>query len=321
MGLAPLVQRQIPFETEHDRHAWSQASGHWRRVKIRYQAWRPSWGQHPGRVAFEGLVQAAVTGLIAIGGFYVAGADTDLDTLTAQQRQWIGLAGLVVAVLASAACLFALLRVILGVSDLFPRRTVDGEVVRRRQFQSWHRLPRIMQWVIFSGRDRSGISRDQQRRRKYHLAVDPGNVDTITAYTVTEAIYRKVPQGARVRLKVSPRLGYVSDVEILEPPRASAADEAGSLHPLAEQAIDKTAATVSGAMGGVFEQISSMTDEDGVPMLDQVDDEGVTLRARMVEGQDQLDRLRADPRLSRSPLFGKLLDALDPDKGSPPTDT
>jgi hypothetical protein len=321
MGLAPLVQRQIPFETEHDRNAWSQASGHWRRVKIRYQAWRPSGGQHPGRVAFEGLIQAAVTGLIAVGGFYVAGADTDLDTLTAQQRQWIGLAGLVVAVLASAACLFALLRVILGVSDLFARRTIDGEVVRRRQFQSWHRLPKIMQWIIFSGRDESGISRDQQRRRKYHLAVDPGNVDTITAYTVTESIYRKVPQGARVRLKVSPRLGYVSDVEILEPPRTSAADEGGSRHPLAEEAIDKTAATVSGAMGGVFEQISSMTDEDGVPMLDQVDEDGVTLRARMVEGQDQLDRLRADPRLASSPLFGKLLDSLDPDKGPPPTET
>jgi hypothetical protein len=78
---------------------------------------------------------------------------------------------------------------------------------------------------------------------------------------------------------------------------------------------------VSGAMGGVFEQISSMTDEDGVPMLDQVDEDGVTLRARMVEGQDQLDRLRADPRLASSPLFGKLLDSLDPDKGPPPTET
>ena len=25
MGLAQKVQRQIPFETEHDRHAWSRA--------------------------------------------------------------------------------------------------------------------------------------------------------------------------------------------------------------------------------------------------------------------------------------------------------
>ena len=321
MGLAPVVQRQIPFETEHDRHAWSQASGHWRRIRIRYQAWRPSWGEHPGRVAFEGLIQAAVTGLLAAGGFYVAGADTDLETLTAQQRQWIGLAGLVVAVLASAACLFAVIRLLLGVSDLFPRRTVEGEVVRRRDFQSWHRLPKIVQWIAFSGRDEAGISRDQQRRRKYHLAVDPGNVDTITAYTVKETIYRQVPQGARVRMRVSPRLGYVSAVDVLEPPRASAADEGGSLHPLAEEAIDKTAATVSGAMSGALEQISSMTDEDGKPMLDHVDEGGVTLRERMVEGQDQLDRLRADPRFASSPLFAKLFDALDPDKGPPTTET
>ncbi|RLE25875.1 MAG: hypothetical protein DRJ50_02105, partial [Actinobacteria bacterium] len=284
MGLAPLVQRQIPFETEHDRHAWSRSSGHWRRVKIRYQAWRPSWGQHPGRVAFDGLIQAAVSGLFAYAGFYVASADTDLDTLTAQQRQWVGLAGLVVAVVASAACLLALLRVVLGVSDLFSRRTVEGEVVRRREFKSWHRLPKVLQWVAFSGRGQNGLSREQQRRRKFHVAIDPGDDDTITAYTVKEAIYRQVPQGARVRVQVSPRLGYVAAVELLEPPRASAADEAGSLHPLAEEAVDKSVATMSGALGGALEQISSMTDEDGEPVLDHVDDEGVTLRERMVEG-------------------------------------
>ncbi len=317
MGLAPLVQRQIPFETEHDRHAWSQASGHWRRVKIRYQAWRPNWGQHPGRVAFEGLIQAVVTGLLAAAGFYVASADTDLDTLTAQQRQWIGLAGLVVAVLASVACLLALLRFVLGVSDLFARRTVEGEVVRRREFKSWHRLPKVVQWIAFSGRGQNGLSREHQRRRRYHLAIDPGDTDTLTAYTVNEAIYRQVQQGARVRVRVSPRLGYVSDVEVLQRPRGSAADEAGSLHPLAEEAVDKTAATVAGAMSGAFEKISSMTDEDGEPVLDHVDDEGVTLRERMVQGQDQLDRLRTDPRFTNSPILGKLLDALDQREAPP----
>jgi hypothetical protein len=312
MGLAPLVQRQIPFETEHDRHAWSRASGHWRRVKIRYQAWRPSWGQHPGRVAFEGLIQAAMTGLIAFAGYYVASADTDLDTLTAQQRQWVGLAGMVVAVVASAACIFAIIRVVLGVSDLFSRLTVEGEVVRRRQFQSWHRLPKVLQWIAFSGRDQNGLSRDHQRRRKYHLAIDPGDVETLTAYTVKEEFYRQAPQGSRVRVKVSPRLGYVASVELLSAPRASAADESGSLHPLAAEAVDSTVATMSGAMDGALEQISSMTDEDGKPVLDHVDDDGVTLRQRMVEGQDQLDQLRADPRLAKSPIFAKIFDALDP---------
>lgn len=321
MGLAPLVQRQIPFETEHDRHAWSQASGHWRRVKIRYQAWRPSWGQHPGRVAFEGLIQTAVTGVIVYAGFYVASADTDLDTLTAQQRQWVGLAGLVVAVMASAACVFAILRVVLGASDLFVRRTTEGEVVRRREFQAWHRLPKVLQLIAFSGRDQHGLSRDQQRRRKYHLAIDPGDTETLTAYTVNEAIYRQVQQGARVRVRVSPRLGYVSDVEVLQPPRGSAAEEAGSIHPLAEEAVDKTTATVAGAMTGVFEQISSMTDEDGEPVLDHVDDEGVTLRERMVQGQDQLDRLRADPRFTNSPILGKLLDALEQRETPPGSET
>jgi len=53
-----------------------------------------------------------------------------------------------------------------------------------------------------------------------------------------------------------------------------------------------------------------MTDESGRPLLDQVDDEGVTLRERLSESQGQLDRMRSDPRLADSPLAG-IFDAIE----------
>jgi hypothetical protein len=319
LGLAPRVQRELPFETEHDRHAWSLASGQWRRVKVRYQALVPSWGEHPGSVAFAGLVQSVVFGALTVLGFHAAGGDLDLDGLTDDQRRWIGLGGLVLAIVAAAATLFAALRLLLGLSDLFPRRTVEGELVRRRELATGHRLPKVLQWAIWSGRDELGRERDHGRRRHRYLAVDPGDVDRIVAYRVKPEIYRQVEQGARVRLRVSPRLGYVAGVEVLAPPRPAALGEPGAAHPLVAEAIDKVAGAVdqridaaTGGRGiaGMLEQFESMTDEQGRPILDATDEDGVSARDHLARSRAELERLRSDPRVAGTPLLGQILDTL-----------
>ena len=321
MGLAPVVQRQLPFETEHDRHAWSRATGRWRRVKIRYQALRPGWGQHPGRVAFTGLVQALVFGVFAYFGFYIARAESELDGLDDQQRKWVGLVGLIVAIGCSVLVVSAIIRVVIGVADLFPRRTIEGEVVRRRTYKSLHRLPRVLQWMIYSGRDQHGMDRDMNRRTKYHLAIDDGTDDRIVAYSVESDIYGLAPQGARVRVKVSPLLGYVSQLEVTAPPPRSAASEPGVLHPLVEETTTAAVGTAAGKLGEALTAAESMTDESGQPLLDQTDDEGVSLRERLAQSGEQLDRMRSDPRIANSPLAG-IFDALggalggDPDDGA-----
>ncbi|HSL59332.1 MAG TPA: hypothetical protein VK866_15905 [Acidimicrobiales bacterium] len=324
MGLAPLVQRQLPFETEHDRHAWSLASGHWRRIKVSYRAPRPSWGDKPLSVAFRGLVQAVVTGFLAVAALTVSGSDEILDQLTADQRRGVGLAALVVAILAAGAFIIAVIRFLLGVSDLFASRTVEGEVVRRRAFQEGHRLPKVVQWLWYSQRDSSGVRRDQHRATRYHLAIDPGDVDLVRAFRVTRAIHDQVQQGARVRAQVTPRLGYVKAIETLAPPRASAASEPGVLHPLAAEAVDRTTQAVtdrlgaSGGIAGAFSRLEAMTDEQGRSVLDQTDDDGVSLRERMAESQGRLDEVMADPRVASNPLLGSILGAI---AGSPPPPT
>ena len=318
LGLAPVVQREIPFETEHDRHAWSRASGNWRRVKIRYQAFRPAWGQHPGAVVFTGLIRAVIFGAIAYFGWVVAGSDmSDLDTLSTDQQRWIGLGGLVVAVLAAAAALYGVVYVVLGALDLFPRRTVEGEVIRRRTFESGHRLPIVVQWAMWSGRDEHGMDRDHNRKTRHHLAVDPGDVDLVVAYTVKPGVYGAAPQGSRVRVRVSPLLGYVSSLEMLSPPPRSAAHETAAPHQLVDETVTAATDAAADRMAQAMGALDGMTDEQGRPLLDQTDDDGVTLRQRLDENASQLDRLRNDPRVAANPVFGKIIDTFS-DLATPP---
>jgi hypothetical protein len=288
-------------------------------VKVRYQALVPSWGEHPGSVAFAGLVQTIVFGALTVLGFYAAGGDLDLDGLTDDQRRWIGLGGLALAIVAAAATLFAVLRLLLGLADLFPRRTVEGELVRRRELATGHRLPKVLQWAIWSGRDELGRQRDHGRRRHRYLAVDPGDVDRIVAYRVKPDIYRQVEQGARIRLRVSPRLGYVAGVEVLAPPRPAALGEPGAAHPLVAEAIDKVtgavdqridAATGGRGIAGMLEQFETMTDEQGRPVLDATDEDGVSARDHLARSRAELERLRRDPRVAGTPLLGQILDTL-----------
>lgn len=306
MGLAPVVQRQLPFETEHDRHAWSRATGRWRRVKVRYQSYRPGWGQHPGKVALTGLIQAFVYGAIAYFALAVARSESQLDTLDDEQRRWVSLGATIVAIVAGLAAAYALLKVVLGVADLIPRRTIEGEVVRRRTFRTGHRLPKLLQWAMWSGRDESGLSRDRQRRTRHHLAVDDGSDDRVLAREVRPEIAKQAPQGARVRIRVSPLLGYVSSIEVLSPPARSAASEAGVAHPLVEETATAAGAKLASGLDGALAQAASMTGEDGRPLLEQIDDEGVALEQRLSASRSQLDQLRNDPRIASSPLAGFL---------------
>jgi len=306
MGLAPEVQRQLPFETEHDRHAWSRATGRWRRVKIRYQSFRPGWGEHPGRVAFGGAIQAAVYGVVSYLALTAARSETRLDALDGDQRRWVSLGATIITIVAGVAALYALIKVVIGIADLFPRRTLEGEVVRNRTYRSGHRLPKVLQWAIWSGRDEHGLDRDRQRRVRHHLAVDDGNDDQILAYEVRHTIRNEAPQGSRVRLRVSPLLGYVSKVELLAPPPRSAASEPGVPHALVDDALATAGSAMASGLDDVLARGAEITDDEGRSILEQTDDDGVTLGERLREGSEQLDRLRNDPRVASSPLAGFL---------------
>ncbi len=312
MGLAPVVQRQLPFETEHDRHAWSRATGEWRRVKVRYLAFVPGWGQHPVRLAFEGLLQGAIAGALAYGAMLVAGADLDIEPITDEQRRWIGLAALIVAVFAAALCLLSLVKLALGASDLFARRTIEGEVVRARTLRTGHRLPKAVRWMAWSGTDDSGRSRDHDGKTRHYIAIDEGDDDRIVAHAVRPEFAGQAPQGSRVRVIVTPRIGYMRSIELVAPPRASVASAPTVGHELADETVSSVGRTLAGSISGAFAGLEHATDEHGRPVLDQTDESGVTLREHLAESRSGLDELRHDQRIANSPIAGLLDSFLSP---------
>ncbi|MDH3754726.1 MAG: DUF2207 domain-containing protein [Acidimicrobiia bacterium] len=227
MGLAPVVQRQLPFDTEHDRHAWSRASGGWRRVTVCYRAWRPGWGRNPWSVAFTGLGQGAIAGLIGYWGLRFAREAVDVSDLPEGAQTWLPVIGLAVAVLALPILLWSAAKVVMGVLDIVPRSTIEGELVRKREFVSGHRLPRALQRIMSSGGDGHGMSRDHDRRTRWHVAIDDGRSDRIVAHQVRRELFAGVRQGGRVRATFSPLLGYVVGLEQLTPPPGSEAPVPG----------------------------------------------------------------------------------------------
>lgn len=313
LGLAPVVLRQLPFETEHDRQAWSHATGQWRRVKVRYLALRPAWGQAPWSTALGGLIQAAVMGFFAVIAFMVADDEFDLSSLPDSSQRTIRLAALAVSAVAAIGAAFAALKVVLGVADLFRRRVVEGEVVRRRKLRTGHRLPKVVQWLIWSRRDQNGLRRDHRRRTRYHVAVDDGTRDSIVAHQVRSKIFAQAPQGSRVRMKVSPLLGYVSEIEMLSPPPRS--NEAPVAHELVEDLTGKAGAAI-GAVVGRLADVGEHDPEVHDAMqkaLDERDEEGRTQRERLDEARRQMQRMGGSTAIGDSAggsLIGGLLGGL-----------
>ncbi|MEZ5247171.1 MAG: DUF2207 domain-containing protein [Acidimicrobiales bacterium] len=293
MGLAPVVQRQLPFETEHDRHAWSLATGRWRRVKIRYVSLRPGWGEPPWWVAIGGAVQTALLGVVVWVGLSLAREDFDLGDLPDGAQTWLPVAGTVAAAIAAVVIVWTAAKAVLGVLDLFPRREIEGVLVRRREYRTGHRLPKVVQWAIWSGRDSGGISRDQRRRRRYMLAIDDGTDERIVAYRCRRSVFDAVQQGATVKAKVTPRLGYVASIEQRRAPLTGG--EPAVVHELVEDMTGRATAAAGAFAAQVaerFGQLEHMTDEDGRPVLDRRDENGRSMREALTGAQEQLRGLQ-----------------------------
>lgn len=287
LGLARRVRRQIPFDSEHDKHAWSRATGQWRRVDVRYRTLRPGWGRHPLLVVFTGLLTAGIFGLLAWAAWNVADGAweqhyTDYVEFTPEQEGWINLGAIAVVVLAVTVAAHATLRLLCGCADVFRRRTVEGELVRARQF---------------GGGDDSEPS--------YHLAVDPATeqagrsaaIDRILAYRVRRSIYYEVSQGARVRVVVSPLLGYVTSIETLVPAPAHTRDDptsatAEAIGTWVETAGNSWSTAVGGIVAGYLaKQQASLSPAQ----LDTVGPDGKTLRQRLAESQAQVGTALGQP--------------------------
>lgn len=180
---------------------------------------RPWWGVPPGALIVRGVVGAIVFGVIAYYAHRFRSDELDLsETGLEVSRDTIDLVALGVGVAALLGILYKLVQVAVGVFDLFVRRSVEGTLVQAQVRRTGDFLPGLVQMFWFRSRDNTGMNRSVRRRTRYEvvLATSRGT----KSWNVRFKEFSKVGErsGGRLRLKVSPLLGYVSRIEVLDTP-------------------------------------------------------------------------------------------------------
>jgi hypothetical protein len=205
LGLAPIAVESLPLGTEDDHHAWSSVGGRWRRVEVRYPRWRPGWGRHPLMAVLTGLMWTALAVLALRGLVEVAGSDGFGE---ASAERWVDRGAAALAVIALGVATYSLAGALCGVADLFRSVEVTGVVLRRRtRGRTSPRAPRFVRWLA----DRDAP--DDPPKVRWYLGVDTGEAPTVAAWSVPIGTFDRVGQGARVRVSVTPLLGYVRSIE------------------------------------------------------------------------------------------------------------
>jgi predicted membrane protein DUF2207 len=208
LGLAERAADELPVVPEDDRLAWSNATGEWHVVRVRYP-FRPGYGRHPALMLGVGVVVGA--GLIALQRLLldIARGERFLSVLDdfPDQIELIQDIALVAAAIVVVPLLWMGWLVVAGAFDLFSTVDRQGVVVRARRPQRVVPFPRLLR--PFARRDRFSL----------FIAVDDGRSDRVSAWLSNERT--AVPQGARARVKATPVLGYVRRSEPIGTTRAS----------------------------------------------------------------------------------------------------
>jgi hypothetical protein len=200
-GLAERATAELPVVPEDDRTAWSNATGPWHVVTVRY-SFRPGFGRHPAVVLIAGLVLGAGVVLLQRLLLDIASGYAFADFIDDNFADQAGIIHDVALGLAAALLLpllWMLWLVVAGAFDLFATIERRGLVVRARRPQ------RVVPYSWLLG--------PLARRDRYSLfvAVDDGRSDRISAWLANERT--AVPQGARARVRATPLLGYVRSAE------------------------------------------------------------------------------------------------------------
>lgn len=196
MGLAESASYEVPVVPEDSHRAWSDATGAWRVVRVRYPI-RPAYGRHPGFVLLLGAAVGIGVWLLQRFLLDVARGDA-LETLAEDfpdQADLIQDVGLVLAAILTLPLVFAAWMVLAGLIDSVLSVERRGLVVRARRPERIVPLPGLL--GRFFRRERFSL----------YVAVDDGSSPIVTAWLANERT--AVPQGARARVVASPILGYI----------------------------------------------------------------------------------------------------------------
>ena len=176
LGLAERAADELPIVPEDDRLAWSNATGEWHVVRVRYP-FRPGYGRHPALMLADRR-SVVGAGLIALQRFLldVARGDALLGILDdfPDQADLIQDVALVLAAILIVPMLWMAWLVIAGAFDLFSTVERQGVVVRARRPQRVVPFPRLLRPL--ARRDRFAL----------FIAVDDGRSDRVSAWLSNE---------------------------------------------------------------------------------------------------------------------------------------
>ena len=200
LGLAERACDELPVVPEDDRLAWSNATGEWHVVGVRYP-FRPGYGRHPAFMLVLGLLLAAVLFQLHRLLLEVARGEA-LEGIVGDfpdQAGMIERVALILAAIVLIPLVWSLWLVIAGAFDLFSTVRRQGVIVRARRPRRVLPFPRLL--APLARRERFAL----------FIAVDDGRTDRVHAWLANERT--AVPQGARARVYATPVLGYVRKSE------------------------------------------------------------------------------------------------------------
>ncbi|MEO3811915.1 hypothetical protein ABGB17_23200 [Sphaerisporangium sp. B11E5] len=184
LGLAGRAVAGLPVSVPaDDRRAWSDYGGMWHVVDVRYPR-RILRGRSPAAIALSG----AVSGLFAGFWTWIVGIAVNAFGLWPEALVLPG--GLLVGGTVAA------LPIAWAVADLAARAELEGQVVRLR-------------------RVRVSSDSDSSVKYIYWVALDDGRAREVVAYGADEATWQPLAEGDVVRARVSRRVGWVHEAEIL----------------------------------------------------------------------------------------------------------
>lgn len=190
---------------------------------------RPWWGLRPGTLAVRGLIQAVLLGALTIWLLRVAAESIDTGDLDATlSDDQIKTAAMIAAVAAGIGALVGVLRLIVGVIDMISRRTVEGMVVSSRERYPGDWMPGWARTALrFRRRFRHRHHHDvgHRGRSRYEIVIDTGSARQ--SWNVEQRRFDPRLAGRRARITVTPLVGYVRGIEVMDAPSATRAS-AGS---------------------------------------------------------------------------------------------
>ncbi len=248
LDVSAAAVRALPLGAESEREAWSAYGGKWHVVRVRYPRYLPpGWGRHPGGVLFSGLLWGGLAfAALVFGAPEVVDFKNELFDQAPSNVDEVVLQSVDVtlAVLAAAlglVLLRALVMVAFAVPDLFTNRVVEGRVVR--------------------------VRKTEKSKRPTQVAIDDGTRSSVRAFSLR----RFLPglfRGNDVRVSVSPRLGFVRQVDVVkEGPGASEerASASSSDNAVASLAQFTGGGLLGMALGGIVSALVRNAQQGGGP--------------------------------------------------------